>query len=134
MYDELRTKGVEFPMTDLEHMAPILTPKARHTTPQHQPQPVQPQSTPDQGAAVLAKLRTELDIVQGNVRVLREMLSELHPGKESDDDLALLIELHATCRQMQERCTALLGRVQHEQVISEFSKPERYFGVKMNCW
>jgi hypothetical protein len=27
IYDELKTKGVEFPATDFDHMAPIITPK-----------------------------------------------------------------------------------------------------------
>jgi len=27
VYDDLKSKGIEFPMTDLDSMAPILTPK-----------------------------------------------------------------------------------------------------------
>lgn len=46
--------------------------------------PINP--TPEQ----LAKLRSELDIVNGNIKVLREMLAELHPGKEDPEDFQLL--------------------------------------------
>lgn len=46
--------------------------------------PVNP--TPEQ----LAKLRSELDIVQGNVQVMSEMLTEMTPGQEEAGDLELL--------------------------------------------
>lgn len=36
------------------------------------------------------KLRGELDIVQGNMAVLNEMLNELVPGKEHPSDIQLL--------------------------------------------
>ncbi len=68
----------------------------------------------------LAKLRHDLDIVNSNLRVLREMLSELHPGQEADDDLQLLRELNTTCRHMQQRCVHLLAQLANEQVISKF--------------
>lgn len=38
----------------------------------------------------LAKLRSELDTVQGNMKVFSEMLTELTPGKEHPQDLELL--------------------------------------------
>lgn len=38
----------------------------------------------------LAKLRSELDIVQGNMKVFCEMLTELTPCKEHPQDLELL--------------------------------------------
>lgn len=38
----------------------------------------------------LAKLHSELDIVQGNMKVFGEMLTELTPGKEHPQDLELL--------------------------------------------
>jgi len=38
----------------------------------------------------LAKLRSELDVVQGNVRVMSEMLTELTPSNVDSSDLELL--------------------------------------------
>lgn len=38
----------------------------------------------------LAKLRSELDIVQENMTILNEMLTELVPGQEHPSDLDLL--------------------------------------------
>jgi len=51
--------------------------------------PINP--TPEQ----MAKLRSELDIVEGNVKVLNEMLSELQPGQENPDDYTLLVVSHS---------------------------------------
>ena len=59
----------------------------------HPPQPVYTnlegalRLTPEQ----LAKLRSELDIVQENMTILNEMLTELTPGKEHPSDLELLV-------------------------------------------
>lgn len=38
----------------------------------------------------MEKLKKELEIVQGNMRVFGEMLTELTPGKEHQSDLELL--------------------------------------------
>jgi hypothetical protein len=147
VYDELKAKGVEFPMTDIDAMTPILTPKPRvplqgaapvaHAAPMpvrvcvcvrapsparlQAPHPAAPVGGANQVQASseqLAKLRHDLDIVNSNLRVLREMLSELHPGHEAEDDLQLLRELNSTCRHMQQRCVQLLAQLANEQVIS----------------
>lgn len=63
--------------------------------PSHSPQPTSPVAeipiqsgslTPEQRA----KLQSELDVVQGNMTVLGEMLYELKPGEEQPDELELL--------------------------------------------
>ena len=38
----------------------------------------------------LSKLRTDLDIVEENVRVMNDMLTEISPDKEESDDITLL--------------------------------------------
>ncbi|EDO42652.1 predicted protein, partial [Nematostella vectensis] len=75
--------------------------------------PVNP--TPEQ----MAKLKSELDIVQGNVQVMSEMLTEMTPGQEEPGDLDLLQELNRTCRAMQQRIMELLEQVANEEVIGE---------------
>lgn len=85
----------------------------------------QPDGRPRMGSAVilspenLAKLRSELDVVQGNIRVLSEMLTELSPGKEHPSDLELLLDLNKTCRAMQNRVVQLIDRVGNEEVTSK---------------
>ncbi|ALC43417.1 CG3529, partial [Drosophila busckii] len=128
MYMELKNKGIEFPPTDMDAMAPIYTPQ------RSVPEPVQPVVSPQHVAASVApatgplhltaeqaaKLRSELEIVSNNMSILAEMLSVLKPGQESADDYALLGELTATCKEMQSRIVDLIGRVQDDELTAEF--------------
>ncbi|KAM5216340.1 TOM1-like protein 2 isoform 6-T9 [Hipposideros larvatus] len=95
IYEELKRKGVEFPMADLDALSPIHTPQR------------------------IARLRSELDIVRGNTKVMSEMLMEMVPGQEDSSDLELLQELNRTCRAMQQRIVELISRVSNEEVTEE---------------
>uniref|UniRef100_A0A8C6BY99 Target of myb1 like 2 membrane trafficking protein n=1 Tax=Monodon monoceros TaxID=40151 RepID=A0A8C6BY99_MONMO len=94
-YEELKRKGMEFPMADLDALSPIHTPQR------------------------IARLRSELDVVRGNTKVMSEMLTEMVPGQEDSSDLELLQELHRTCRAMQQRVVELISRVCNEEVTEE---------------
>ncbi|XP_037663869.1 TOM1-like protein 2 isoform X6 [Choloepus didactylus] len=94
-YEELKRKGVEFPMADLDALSPIHTPQR------------------------IARLRSELDVVRGNTKVMSEMLTEMVPGQEEPSDLELLQELNRTCRAMQQRIVELISRVSNEEVTEE---------------
>ncbi|XP_037039266.1 TOM1-like protein 2 isoform X2 [Bradysia coprophila] len=138
VYQELKNKGIEFPVTDLDAMAPIYTPQRSvpeatptppillPTSPQHQPISLPPGSpaiaatgpiatTPEQ----IAKLQSELDIVSMNMSVLGEMLTELKPGQEDPSDYKLLNDLTQTCKEMQGRIVELIGRINHDEVTAE---------------
>ncbi|GAB1602488.1 target of Myb protein 1-like isoform X2 [Argonauta hians] len=162
VYQDLKGKGIEFPMTDLDKLAPIHTParttpvseqvptlsrsrgmsteapsstqaQHHHQQPQsqhHQQQQQQHQQqqqvpvTISSGSIIptseqLDKLKGELNVVQGNVRVMGEMLTELSPYNVDTSDLELLQELNRTCRQMQQRLVDLLDQVANEEVTSE---------------
>uniref|UniRef100_A0A8C6G3P7 Target of myb1 like 2 membrane trafficking protein n=1 Tax=Moschus moschiferus TaxID=68415 RepID=A0A8C6G3P7_MOSMO len=67
----------------------------------------------------IARLRSELDVVRGNTKVMSEMLTEMIPGQEDSSDLELLQELHRTCRAMQQRVVELISRVCNEEVTEE---------------
>uniref|UniRef100_A0A8C4SU79 Target of myb1 like 2 membrane trafficking protein n=1 Tax=Erpetoichthys calabaricus TaxID=27687 RepID=A0A8C4SU79_ERPCA len=67
----------------------------------------------------IARLRSELDIVRGNSKVMSEMLTEMVPGQEEPSDLELLQELNRTCRAMQQRIVELISRVSNEEVTEE---------------
>ncbi|XP_017523044.3 target of Myb1 membrane trafficking protein isoform X1 [Manis javanica] len=144
VYEDLRRKGLEFPMTDLDMLSPIHTPQrtvfnsetpsgqnsvgtdtshrgdsSQHTTPLPitaslpNDTPIVP--TPEQ----IGKLRSELEMVSGNVRVMSEMLTELVPTQAEPADLELLQELNRTCRAMQQRVLELIPRVASEQLTEE---------------
>uniref|UniRef100_A0A5F9DKI4 Target of myb1 like 2 membrane trafficking protein n=1 Tax=Oryctolagus cuniculus TaxID=9986 RepID=A0A5F9DKI4_RABIT len=67
----------------------------------------------------IARLRSELDVVRGNTKVMSEMLTEMVPGQEDSSDLELLQELNRTCRAMQQRVVELISRVSNEEVTEE---------------
>ncbi|XP_062347279.1 target of Myb1 membrane trafficking protein isoform X3 [Cinclus cinclus] len=71
--------------------------------------------TPEQ----IGKLRSELEVVNGNTKVMSEMLTELVPSQAEPSDLELLQELNRTCRAMQQRVLELIPRVLHEQLTEE---------------
>uniref|UniRef100_A0A8C5PZX9 Target of myb1 like 2 membrane trafficking protein n=1 Tax=Leptobrachium leishanense TaxID=445787 RepID=A0A8C5PZX9_9ANUR len=150
VYEELKRKGIEFPMADLDALSPIHTPQ--RSVPEVDPGTNMrssqsqrknnsntlstPTSTPTQysapagppppvGAPITAnteqigRLRSELDIVRGNTKVMSEMLTEMTPGQEDASDLELLQDLNRTCRAMQQRIVELLSRVSNEEITEE---------------
>ncbi|XP_043269825.1 TOM1-like protein 2 isoform X2 [Venturia canescens] len=184
VYQELKAKGIQFPITDLDTMAPIITPErsvpeteqtsaanmglgsglaqgqtpvvqAGATMPTHpsqgkedaigeeanhqQQQPTLHHGNPSAGGALnigvsgqplheelIAKLRSELDVVQGNMTVLSEMLAYLTSPEQTAGnrqpeaaDLELLQQLYATCKSMQERVVELIGRLVDDEMTAE---------------
>ncbi|XP_006901241.1 PREDICTED: TOM1-like protein 2 isoform X1 [Elephantulus edwardii] len=147
IYEELKRKGIEFPMADLDALSPIHTPQRSipemdpaMTTPRPQLQPrtstsscslppapyAAPQAPFPRGTGPIianseqiARLRSELDVVRGNTKVMSEMLTEMVPGQEDLSDLELLQELNRTCRAMQERIVELIPQVSNEEVTEE---------------
>ncbi|XP_076856394.1 TOM1-like protein 2 isoform X2 [Brachyhypopomus gauderio] len=67
----------------------------------------------------ICRLRSELDVVRGNTKVMSEMLTEMVPGQEDPSDHELLQELNRTCRSMQQRVVELISRVSNEEVTEE---------------
>ncbi|KAM5153183.1 TOM1-like protein 2 isoform 1-T1 [Mantella aurantiaca] len=150
IYEELKRKGIEFPMADLDALSPIHTPQRSvpevdpamnmHTSqtqqrantgnfstiPTSQPPYTAPTGAPPNvGGPITAnseqigRLRSELDIVRGNTKVMSEMLTEMTPGQEDASDLELLQDLNRTCRAMQQRIVELISRVSNEEVTEE---------------
>lgn len=133
VYHELKNKGIEFPATDLDSLAPIYTPQRSvpdgaatessiSLSPHHASQtPGSPAMPPPSSMSQdqIAKLQSELDIVTMNMTVLGDMLTELKPGQEDPSDYQLLTELVATCREMQNRIVELLGKVNHDELTAE---------------
>jgi hypothetical protein len=159
-YNELRSKGVDFPLydpentnTDLKNFTTTfpasldtsrspasnvsnINRQTQHQTQQLAAMGISPsdavfQRLPTEafnpsGTVVklndeqTAKLNSELDIVDSNVQVLNEILTELEKSPDqTDKDLSLLLELNKTCREMQKRVTQLIGNISNENVIGE---------------
>ncbi|XP_071129426.1 TOM1-like protein 2 isoform X1 [Mytilus edulis] len=146
-YNDLKGKGIEFPMTDLDHMAPIHTPKRSQPEPepvirqQRQPSlramkyvvreeiqdqppqiaqiPVVPAGPINPTTEQMGKLKSELTVVNANIKVMGDMLTELDPSSVDPSDLELLQELNRTNRQMQQRLVDLLDKIANEEVTNE---------------
>lgn len=67
----------------------------------------------------IQKLQSELEIVNLNMSVFADMLSQLKPGQEDPADYKLLSDLAATCHDMQGRMVDLIGRVTHDGITAE---------------
>lgn len=138
VYNELRSKGVEFPMTDLDAMAPIFTPQrsvpdggeAIVGSPQRaanlQNSPSRPTQEQITGTVTLSesqtsKLRADLSVVEGNMAVMNDMLTELTAQpyhKHHDADIELLNELADTLKAMQTRVAELVARLAGESALT----------------
>uniref|UniRef100_A0A3B4BW01 Target of myb1 like 2 membrane trafficking protein n=1 Tax=Pygocentrus nattereri TaxID=42514 RepID=A0A3B4BW01_PYGNA len=148
VYEEMKRKGIEFPRSDMETLSPIHTPQRNAPEGDHKYNaPVQPKPQPQPGSVPaysaplphtspqipnlqmsgpinptpeqICRLRSELDIVRGNTKVMSEMLTEMVPGQEDPSDHELLQELNRTCRAMQQRIVELISRVSNEEVTEE---------------
>ncbi|CAB3220566.1 unnamed protein product [Arctia plantaginis] len=138
VYNELRTKGVEFPMTDLDAMAPIFTPQrsvpdggepilgSPQRTAMPQNSPSRPPMEQVSSAVTLSesqtnKLRADLSVVDGNMTVMNDMLNELTTQPHTahhDSDIELLNELADTLRAMQSRVAELIGRLAGQSALT----------------
>lgn len=65
-----------------------------------------------------SKLERDLTIAQRNTEVFSELLTELTPGQEDPEDRRLLLDVSATCREMQSRVLELVGVVQHRELTA----------------
>ncbi|XP_055315284.1 TOM1-like protein 2 isoform X2 [Sitodiplosis mosellana] len=139
VYQELKSKGIEFPVADLDAMAPIYTPQRSvpenasppvilSTSPKNHPDVTQPNPAPvvtiPSGPVTLTpeqitKLQSELEIVSMNMTIFGEMLTALKPGQEDPSDYKLLADLSQTCSEMQSRIVDLIGRVTHDEITAE---------------
>ncbi|KAK2815699.1 hypothetical protein Q5P01_026166 [Channa striata] len=145
VYDDLRRRGLEFPMTDLDALSPIHTPNRSipengspetppisDLTPQSEQQA--PFSAPSQntsppleardGPVSLSaeqeqKLRSELALVKSNLKVMSDMLNELIPGQSQHDDTELLQQLYSVAKSMQTRVVELIPQLLDEGFIEE---------------
>ncbi|XP_049576748.1 target of Myb1 membrane trafficking protein isoform X2 [Syngnathus scovelli] len=139
VYDDLRRRGLEFPMTDLDALSPIHTPirtvpenetqqatdapprqsQAQTSTTNSSPVSQSSEGPPALSAEQKHKLQHELALVKGNLTVMTEMLNELKPGQSKQDDTELLQQLYSVCKDMQTRVVELIPQLMDEGLIEE---------------
>ncbi|KAF4080133.1 hypothetical protein AMELA_G00166950 [Ameiurus melas] len=139
VYDDLKKRGLEFPMTDLDALSPIHTPI--RSTPENST-PAPPAAVPTMHTANVEsthvshipqtngapapispeqkqKIRAELDLVKGNLMVMTEMMNQFRPGESSPADTGLLQQLYSVCKSMQNRVVELIPSLCEEELIGE---------------
>ncbi|XP_069380996.1 target of Myb1 membrane trafficking protein isoform X6 [Paralichthys olivaceus] len=94
VYEDLRRKGLEFPMTELDGYSPVQPPKQ------------------------VKKLKTELGAVRSNLTMMSDMMSQLDPVTVKQADMELL-ELYTVCKEMQDRIVKIVPRLSEEKLIEE---------------
>ena len=65
------------------------------------------------------KIRGDLGVTHTNMTILSDMLAELSPGQEHQEDRQLLEQLHGTCRAMQTRVVELIGGVEDDKLTAD---------------
>ncbi|CAJ1075726.1 target of Myb protein 1 isoform X3 [Xyrichtys novacula] len=139
VYEDLRRKGLEFPMTELDGYSPVQGPQktlpgngsAVTTLPANllsSKPPIIPPHTSELKLALegsnaftpsqVKKLKAELGVVRSNLTMMSEMMSQLDPVTVKQADMELL-ELYTVCKDMQERIVKIVPRLSEEKLIEE---------------
>ncbi|XP_070837020.1 target of Myb1 membrane trafficking protein isoform X5 [Chaetodon trifascialis] len=95
VYEDLRRKGLEFPMTELDGYSPVQAPQK------------------------IKNLKTELGVVRSNLTMMSDMMSQLDPVTVKQADMELLEQLYTVCKEMQERIVKIVPRLSEEKLIEE---------------
>ncbi|XP_038124159.1 target of Myb protein 1 isoform X5 [Cyprinodon tularosa] len=95
VYEDLRRKGLEFPVAQLDGYSSTEAPKK------------------------IKMLKTELGVVRCNLSTMSEMMSQLDPVTVKQADMELLEQLYTVCKEMQDRIVKIIPRLSEENLIEE---------------
>ncbi|XP_061702948.1 target of Myb protein 1 isoform X4 [Syngnathoides biaculeatus] len=94
VYEDLRRKGLEFPMTELDGYPSVQAPKR------------------------VGALKAELGVVRSNLTMMSDMMTQLDPVTVKQAAMELL-ELYTVCKDMQDRIVKIVPRLSEEKLIEE---------------
>ncbi|XP_075888660.1 target of Myb1 membrane trafficking protein isoform X3 [Nelusetta ayraudi] len=140
VYEDLRRKGLEFPMTELNGYTSAQP--QQKAVPANKPAPTSlpsvilsskppliPQQTSElkmalEGTTALTHsqikaLKIELGVVRSNLTMMSDMMSQLDPVTVKEADLELLEQLYTVCKEMQTRIGKIVPRLSEETLIEE---------------
>ncbi|XP_037332282.1 target of Myb protein 1 isoform X6 [Pungitius pungitius] len=140
VYEDLRRKGLEFPVTELDGYAPIQAPQK--PSPGNGPSvatlpsallpskpPLIPPLTSQLKLALegnnaftsvqVKQLKTELGVVRSNLTMMSDMMTQLDPVTVKEADMELLEQLYTVCKEMQDRIVKVVPRLSEEKLIEE---------------
>ncbi|KAK7174354.1 hypothetical protein R3I93_001539 [Phoxinus phoxinus] len=128
VYEDLRRKGLEFPMTELNGYSPIHTPNrtvesmtsVTARTESHSVNSSQNAETPvTLSPQQMKTLKAELEVVRNNISVMSDMMSQMEPGSLEPTDTELLQQLYSMSKDMQGRMVELIPRLTEEKLIEQ---------------
>ncbi|XP_056309454.1 target of Myb protein 1 isoform X2 [Danio aesculapii] len=127
VYEDLRRRGVEFPMTELNGYSPIHTPnrtvesvspvKESHSVTSSQPQNTETPVTlsPKQ----MKTMKAELEVVRNNLSVMSDMMNQMEPVTFEPSDTELLQQLYSMTKDMQSRMVELIPTLTDEKLTEQ---------------
>ncbi|XP_062874688.1 target of Myb protein 1 [Trichomycterus rosablanca] len=132
VYEDLRKRGVNFPKADVNSLVHnpgrrlsglIYGPPLSSTVQTQSPQQTSPLQTTE-GPITLSsdqeeKLRTDLEHVYNNLRVMLDVINQANPKRVQQSDTELLKQLYTTSKKMQERIVNLVPRLADEKQIKK---------------
>ncbi|KAM9346384.1 target of Myb1 membrane trafficking protein isoform 2-T2 [Symphorus nematophorus] len=140
VYEDLRRKGLEFPMTELDGYttaqpqqktlpgngpavttlpAVVLSSKPPLIPPQTSELKLALEGTNAFTPSQIKKLKTELGVVRSNLTMMSDMMSQLDPVTVKQADMELLEQLYTVCKEMQERIVKIVPKLSEEKLIEE---------------
>ncbi|XP_059413629.1 target of Myb1 membrane trafficking protein-like isoform X2 [Carassius carassius] len=130
VYEDLRRKGVEFPMAELDSCSPIHTPNmtiesASPETAHTEGHSVKSTQTQDTETPVtlspqqMKTLKSELEVVHNNIWVMSDLMSQMQPASLEPSDTELLQQLYSMTKDMQGRMVELIHRLSDEKLIEQ---------------
>ncbi|XP_024128552.1 target of Myb protein 1 isoform X5 [Oryzias melastigma] len=136
VYEDLRRKGLEFPVTPLEGYTPVqgtkktlsgngpavtALPAARLSsqTPQTSVLTLALDGTNAFTPSQVQRLKTDLGVVRSNLSTMSDMMSQLDPITVKQADMELLEQLYTVCKEMQGRIVKIIPKLNEEKLIEE---------------
>uniref|UniRef100_A0A1A7Z348 Target of myb1 (Chicken) n=1 Tax=Iconisemion striatum TaxID=60296 RepID=A0A1A7Z348_9TELE len=135
VYEDLRRKGLEFPVAQLDGYStaqgtkktlsgngPAVTtlPAVRLSSkPQTSDLKLVLEGTNSFTPSQVTKLKMELGVVRSNLSTMSEMMSQLDPVTVKQADMELLEQLYTVCKEMQDRIVKIIPRLNEEKLIQE---------------
>ncbi|XP_033983055.1 target of Myb protein 1 isoform X4 [Trematomus bernacchii] len=113
VYEDLRRKGLEFPMTELDGYSPEQDPKKCSEL------KLALESNNALTPSQIKQLKVELGVVHTNLTMMSDMMSQMDPVTVKQADMELLEQLYTVCKEMQDRIVKVVPRLSEEKLIEE---------------
>ncbi|CAL8304699.1 unnamed protein product [Merluccius merluccius] len=130
VYEDLRRKGLDFPVVQLEgysntnpNASKSLPVNGALSIPPHPKPPPNPPASKEENNVFnpnkVMKLKADMGVVQSNLAVMADMMSQLDPVTAKHADVEMLQQLYLVCKAMQDRIVEVVPRLSEEKLIEE---------------